>query len=111
MVDKSHEAAVQTTETATELAAKAEETTKQVAEKTRATVRALTDEVMGDLNQSVEQIKEKVPGFDKNQLLAYADQYKTLILEKKDQIAALSEQIKTIPFTEMMGDKAKALKE
>lgn len=93
---------------------KAEAAAKQVTEQAEAAVSTLkvkAEDVMGDLNQSVDAIKDKVAEFDKTQLLAYVDQYKTVILEKKDQIAALTEQIKAIPMTEMMGEKTLALKE
>ena len=86
----------------------------EVTEQAEAAVSAITvkaEDVMADLNQSVEQIKEKVAAFDKTQVLAYADQYKTVLLEKKDQIADLTGQLKGLSMTEMMGDKAKALKE
>jgi len=102
MVEKTQAAAVQTTEKAAEATAKAE-----------AAVSALTvkaEDVMGDLNQSVEEIKEKVAGFDKTQVLAYVDQYKAVLLEKKDQLADLTGQLKSLPVTEMMGQKATALK-
>jgi hypothetical protein len=63
------------------------------------------------LSQSVEQVKEKVAGFDKAQLLAYADQYKTVLLDKKDQIANLTEQLKGLSMTDMMGEKSKQIKD
>ena len=102
VADKTQEVAVQTTEKVAE-----------VTEKAEAAVSALTvkaEDVMADLNQSVEQIKEKVAAFDKTQVLSYVDQYKNVLLEKKDQIADLTEQVKGLSMTEMMGDKAKAIK-
>ena len=113
VAEKTHAAAVQTTEKAADVTAKAEEVTKEVTQKAEEAVASISvkaEEVMGDLNQSVEAIKEKVAEFDKTQLLAYVDQYKTLLLENKDQIAAMTEQVKALPMTELMGDKAKALK-
>lgn len=114
VVEKTKEVAVQTTEKAAEVTAKAEEVTKEVTAKTEAAVAALNvqaEDVMADLNQSVEQIKEKVAGFDKTQLLAYADQYKNVLLEKKDQIADLTEQLKGLSMSEMMGEKSKQIKD
>jgi len=102
MAEKTQAAAVQTTEKAAEATAKAEAAVSAF------TVKA--EDVMGDLNQSVEEIKQKVAGFDKTQVLAYVDQYKTVLLEKKDQVADLTAQLKSLPVTEMMSDKAKALK-
>ena len=43
--------------------------------------------------------------------MAYADQYKNVLLEKKDQIADLTGQLKGLSMTEMMGDKAKLIKD
>jgi predicted Zn-dependent protease with MMP-like domain len=103
MVEKTQAVAVQTTEKAAEVTAQAEAAVSAI------TVKA--EDVMGDLNQSVEQIKEKVAAFDKTQVLAYADQYKNVLLEKKDQIADLTGQLKGLSMTEMMGDKAKLIKD
>jgi len=103
VVEKTQAVAAQTTEKAAEVTAQAEATVSAI------TVKA--EDVMGDLNQSVEQIKEKVAAFDKTQVLAYADQYKNVLLEKKDQIADLTGQLKGLSMTEMMGDKAQALKD
>jgi hypothetical protein len=103
VADTTQAAAVQATEKAAEVTEQAEAAVKAV------TVKA--EDVMADLNQSVEQIKEKVAAFDKTQVLAYAAEYKNVLLEKKDQIADLSGQLKGLSMTEMMGDKAKALKD
>lgn len=103
VADTTQAAAVQATEKAAE-----------VTEKAEAAVSAMTvkaEDVMGDLNQSVEEIKQKVAAFDKTQVLAYADQYKNVLLEKKDQIADLAEQLKGLSMTEMMGEKAQMLKD
>ena len=103
VVEKTQAAAVQATEKAAE-----------ITEKAGAAVSTLTvkaEDVMADLNQSVEEIKQKVAAFDKTEVLAYVDQYKSVLLEKKDQIADLTGQIKGLSMTEMMGDKAKGLKD
>ena len=93
-----------------EAAEKAAEMTEQ-AEAAVGELAVKAEDVMADLNQSVEQIKEKVAAFDKTQVLAYAEQYKTVLLDKKDQIAELTGQLKDLSMTEMMGEKAKALKD
>jgi predicted Zn-dependent protease with MMP-like domain len=103
IADTTQEAAVQATEKAAE-----------VTETATAAVSAITvkaEDVMGDLNQSVDEIKQKVAAFDKTQVMAYADQYKNVLLEKKDQIADLTGQLKGLSMTEMMGDKAKLIKD
>ncbi len=58
-----------------------------------------------------EQVKQQVASFDKSQLLGYADKYKEVILEKKDQIAELGDKVKGLSMTEMLGEKGKALKD
>ena len=103
VADTTQAAAVQATEKAAEVTEQAEAAVSAVAVK--------AEDVMADLNQSVEQIKEKVAAFDKTQVLAYAEQYKNVLLEKKDQIAELTGQLKGLSMTEMMGDKAQALKD
>jgi prophage DNA circulation protein len=88
---------------------KAEEVTQQAAEAVSAfTVKA--EDVMSDLNQSVQEIKTKVANFDKTQVLAYANEYKTVILEKKDELSALTTKLKGLSMTEMVGEKGKVLK-
>ena len=107
------EVAVKTQETVVQVTEKAADVTEKVEEVTQA-VNAFTvkaEDVMGDLNQSVEEIRQKVSGFDKTQLLAYANQYKDVILEKKDQLMALTEQVKSLSMTEMLGEKGKVLKD
>lgn len=102
IADKTQEAAVQAAEKAAE-----------VTEKTKKAVTELTvqaEDVMGDLNKSVEQVKEKVATFDKTQLMAYANTYKDVILEKKDQLDALAEKLKGLSAMELIGEKGKALK-
>lgn len=103
IVEKTQAAAVQASEKAAEITEKADAAVSTL------TVKA--GDVMADLNQSVEQIKEKVAGFDKTQVLAYVDQYKSVLLEKKGQIADLTGQLKDLSMTELMGDKAKVLKD
>lgn len=90
--EKTQEVAVKTTEKAAEVTAKAED-------------------VMADLNKSVEQIKQQVAEFDKGQVIAYADKYKDILLEKKDQVTALTEKVKGLSVTEALGEKGKEIKE
>ena len=92
-----------------EVSEKAEEVTQQAAEAI-STFTVKAEDVMSDLNQSVQEIKTKVADFDKTQVLAYANEYKTVILEKKDELAALTEKLKGLSMTEMVGEKGKALK-
>ncbi|VGO22492.1 hypothetical protein [Pontiella sulfatireligans] len=97
-----------------ETAVKVAEKTEEVTKKASAAVSSFTvktEDVMSDLNVSVKEIKEKVAAFDKNEVLAYAEQYKHVILEKKDQIGALTEKVKGLSMTEVIGEKGKALKD
>jgi hypothetical protein len=103
VIEKTHAATVQASEKAAEITEKADAAVSTL------TVKA--EDVMADLNQSVEQIQQKVAGFDKTQVLAYVDQYKSVLLEKKGQIADLTGQLKDLSMTELMGDKAKVLKD
>lgn len=109
VVGKTQETAVKATEKAAEVTEKAEEATQQVT----AAVSSLTvkaEDVMSDLNKSVEEIKQKVAGFDKSQVIAYANTYKDVLIEKKDQLAAMTEKVKALSMTEMLGEKGKELK-
>lgn len=111
---KTQETVVKATEKAAEVTVKAEAVTKEVVQKTEEAVGALSvkaEDVMGELNQSVEEIKQKVAGFDKTQLLAYADTYKDVILEKKDQVAGLTDKLKGLSMSEVIGEKGKAIKD
>lgn len=93
-----------------EITQKADEITKQAAAAVSSfTVKA--EDVMGDLNQSVEEIKTKVSALDQNQLLAYATTYKDVILEKKDQIVDITNKIKSLSMTDALGEKGMALKD
>jgi hypothetical protein len=108
VVEKTQETAVRATEKAAEVTEQAEKATQQAT----AAVSSLTvkaEDVMGDLNKSVEEIKQKVAGFDKSQVMAYADTYKDVLIEKKDQLTALTEKVKALSMTEMLGEKGKAL--
>ncbi len=103
------------------------DTTEQVAEKTAEVTQKAEDmtkkataavssfsvkaeDVMGDLNKSVEEIKQKAAGFDKAQILGYANTYKDVLLEKKGQISALTDKVKGLSMTDLLGEKGKALK-
>lgn len=109
VAEKTEEVVVKTTEKAAEVTAKAEKVTKETAAAVSSfTVKA--EDVMGDLNKSVDQIKQQVAGFDKSQVIAYANKYKDIILDKKDQIAELTEKVKGLSLTEVATTKGKELK-
>jgi hypothetical protein len=99
--------------TVTEIAEQTQETAVQVTEETQKVVSILTvktEEVMSDLNKTVDEVKQKVASLDQNHIMAYAETYKTVILEKKEQLTALTEQLKSLSAMEIIGEKGKALK-
>lgn len=69
------------------------------------------DEVMGDLGASLETVKSKVAGLDKESVMAYAGTYKEVIAEKAEEFVALKDSLKGVPVSEMFGEKGKALKD
>ncbi|NOU36424.1 MAG: hypothetical protein HOO88_06605 [Kiritimatiellaceae bacterium] len=93
--------------------AQAQAATKEVAQKVEAVKSALTvkpDQVMAELNQPIADIKAKAAALGQPELLAYANTYKTVLLEKKDQLAGLTSQLKALPMADMLGEKGIALK-
>ncbi len=94
--------------------APSESVTEKIADESReavSTLKVKTEDIMADLEQSIDALKQKAASFDQSQLQAYVDTYKEMILDKKDQIAEVGAKIKELPLTEMMGEKARALKE
>jgi len=109
VVETSQETAAKAVEKTAEVTQKAEEVTKQAT----AAVSSLTvkaEDVMADLNQSVEEIKQKAAAMNKEELYGSLKAYKDVILEKKDQVAALAEQVKNLSVMEMAGEKGRELK-
>ena len=104
--DEMVEATQQTTEKAT---AKTEAMTKQATEAVE-NFAVTAEDVMNDLNQSVEHVQQKVAAFDKTEMLAYADKYKDVIADVKNQVAQLTDQVQNLSITEAMGEKGKLLK-
>ncbi len=69
------------------------------------------EQVLAELNQPVADIKTKAAALGQPELLAYANTYKTLILEKKDQLASLTSSLKSLPMSDMFSAKGKAIKD
>jgi prophage DNA circulation protein len=101
---------------AEEVAEKTAEATQKAEEVTKKAAAAVSsfsvkaEDVMADLNKSVEEIKKKVATFDKSQVVGYANTYKDVLLEKKDQISSLTQKVKSLSMSDMLGEKGKALK-
>lgn len=113
IAEKAQEAKTQINETSKAVTEKAGEVARQVSEKTQAAVSNLqvkAEDVMVEMHQSIDELKKKAANFDKTKLQAYADQYKTLIARKQEQIADLTEKIKTLPVKDMMSEKTTAMK-
>lgn len=104
-----------------DLSQKAESVTEQaktaavdMTEKAQSAIKNFTvskDDVMAELDQPVADLKAKVETLAQPELLAYAGTYKDVLLEKKDQLAGLTSQLKGLPMGDMLGEKGKAIKD
>jgi Skp family chaperone for outer membrane proteins len=63
-----------------------------------------------DENKPVSQIAADASKMGKAELQTMVTKYDAAIAEKSQELAALQAKVKEIPLTELMGDKAKALK-
>ncbi|MCF7848922.1 MAG: hypothetical protein K9M45_08745 [Kiritimatiellales bacterium] len=66
--------------------------------------------VMDDMNATVKEVAAKIESFDVKKLEKAADQYKTAIVAKTEEIQSIAAKVKDIPVTELLGDEAKVLK-
>ena len=62
-----------------------------------------------DENKTPEQIKAEVVNLDAAAIQKQIDAYTKVIEEKSKELAKVMDQIKEIPLTEQLGDKAKGL--
>jgi Fe2+ transport system protein B len=69
-----------------------------------------TIEVKADENKPVSEVKTEAETMDTGQLRAMALTYKETIAAKKGELEKLAAQLKEIPVTELLGEKAKQLK-
>lgn len=72
---------------------------------------ATPEQVLAELNQPVADVKTKAASLGQPELLAYANTYKTLIIEKKDQLAGLTASLKSLPMSDLFSAKGKAIKD
>lgn len=63
-----------------------------------------------DETKSVEQVTAEAAKMNQAKLQKMVDQYEGVIAEKKTELEALNAQLKELSISELMGDKAKALK-
>ena len=64
-----------------------------------------------DLNKSAAAVQTEAESMDTTQLRNMATKYKNAITAKQPDVKKLADQIKEIPLTEALGDKAKKLKD
>jgi hypothetical protein len=63
-----------------------------------------------DENKPMDQVAADAAKMNQAELQKMVDKYEAALAEKGKELDALKDQVKEIPLTEMMGDKAKALK-
>ena len=98
----------------TTLTEQAQTVAKDLTQKAQTVMNELSiskDDIMAELDVPVANIKEKVANLGQPALMTYASTYKDVILEKKDQLAGLTEQLKALPMGDMLGEKGKAIKD
>lgn len=64
-----------------------------------------------DENKPIDQVAADAAKMGQAELQKMVDQYQAAIADKGKELDALKAKIKEIPITEMMGDKAKTLKD
>jgi Skp family chaperone for outer membrane proteins len=64
-----------------------------------------------DENKPIDQVAADAAKMGQAELQKMVDKYQAVIAEKGKELDALKDQIKEIPMTELLGDKAKELKE
>jgi hypothetical protein len=69
-----------------------------------------TTEVKADESKPISEVKTEAETMDTSQLRATALAYKETIVAKKGELGKLAAQLKEIPVTELLGEKAKQLK-
>lgn len=63
-----------------------------------------------DENKPISKIKTEVEKMDTSQLKSMAKKYKDAILAKRKDVEKIAAELKEIPITEMLSEKAKLLK-
>ncbi|NNJ70759.1 MAG: hypothetical protein HKP10_05660 [Kiritimatiellales bacterium] len=82
--------------------------------KAEAAVEAITvkaEDIMANLNLSPEALKEMIGTMTPESLMAYAEQYRILLAEKKAQISDLTTQYKEMAWYKRYSAKGKVVKE
>ncbi|MBI9020447.1 MAG: hypothetical protein JEZ10_04240 [Verrucomicrobia bacterium] len=63
-----------------------------------------------DENKPIGQVATEAAAMGQAELQKMVDKYESVIADKVSELEALKEKVKEIPMTELMGEKAKALK-
>jgi hypothetical protein len=96
--EKLNEVTAQVTDKAAELTEKA------------AAFSVKAEDILAELNESVAAVQEKATTLDESQALAYAETYKDVLLEKKDQLTDVTAQVKDLSLLEAASSKGLVLK-
>lgn len=62
-----------------------------------------------DENKTPEEIKQEIANWDAAKIQKVIDEYAKAIEEKTRELAAKTDELKEIPLTEMLGEKAKGI--
>ena len=62
-----------------------------------------------DENKTPEEIRQEIADWDAAKIQKVIDEYSRAIAEKTSELAAKTDELKEIPLTEMLGDKAKGI--
>jgi hypothetical protein len=107
--EKAESVAAQATEKMAAVTAQAQAVAQKV-EALKSAIAIKPDEVLAELNQPVAEIQTKVASLEQPELLAYVSTYKDVLLEKKEQLAGLTSQLKSLSMSEMLGTKGNEIK-
>lgn len=110
----------QANDAAAAASAKADEVSKQAGEysaKAIETIKAQAakldiskDEIIADLAKPLDEIKTKAAGMDPAKLTAYLGQYSSILTDTQAKVAAYTQQVKDLKWTQKMSAKGKELK-
>ena len=73
-------------------------------------VKVTREEILDDLTKPIDAIKQKAAGMDPAQLIAYLNQYSTVLGDTQQQITDYTAQLKELKWTQQLGSKGKELK-
>lgn len=95
------------------LTQEAKDTAENFSKQTIEAIQALDikpETVLDQLNESADAVKEKVESYNAEELIGFANTYKEMILDKKEQLLNLSNQFKALPMAEKFTEKGLMVK-